>query len=61
MVVGGLLIYAGKSTEGFAAMFGPLAALAGVFIYRERMRLKSTQSDNQDNQEGEEEKTSPDA
>jgi hypothetical protein len=25
------------------------------------MRLKSTQSDNQDNQEGEEEKTSPDA
>ncbi len=33
MGCGTFLIYAGKSIEGFSAMFTPLAGVAGIFIY----------------------------
>ena len=33
---GTFLLYAGRSLEGFGAMFGPLAGLAAVFVYGRR-------------------------
>lgn len=54
ILIGAGLIYQGKSVQGLAAIMGPLAAILGIFIYREVRGVNTLVRSRKENNEEEE-------